>query len=169
VGLYEGALAELIRLLKFEGERALALELARLMLPRMGEFKVDAITFVPLHPLSERARGFNQAELLAMHLGELADIPVLPTLMKIRETRPQVELTGPERIKNVEGAFAPLGAAQGKRVLLIDDVYTTGATVRECSRALKEAGYEWVGILTPARTPRSPLPPDSATEAEDAG
>jgi len=168
---YEGHLARLIQLFKFEGERALASELARLMLPQLDEFKgIEAITFVPLHPRSERARGFNQAELLARRLGELAGIPALATLRKLRETRPQVGLTGPERIKNVEGAFDPLGSPKCEKILLIDDVYTTGSTVRECSRTLKEAGYEWVGVLTLARTPRPPHHiATGEMETEDAG
>lgn len=155
-GFYEGDLAELIRILKFHGERALAWELAQLLaqLLEEGLFSepIDGITFVPMSPESERLRGFNQAELLAECLGQLVKVPVFATLRKIRQTRPQVELSGKERIENVKGAFAPQGPTRCEKILLIDDVFTTGATATECSRTLKAAGYKRVYVLTLART-----------------
>jgi len=154
-GLYEGGLARLIRLFKFDGERALAGQLSQMLAQVLKgtAIEIEGITFVPMHPRDQRARGFNQSELLAKRLGKLIGKPVFPALRKIRKTRPQVELSGKERLENLRGAFVPRGPARCERLLLIDDVYTTGATALECSRTLKEAGYAEISVLTLARTP----------------
>ena len=156
-GVYEGLLARLIQLLKFQGERALAKELSPLLAQVFNQEDlaeiIEGITFVPMSRRSQWARGFNQSELLARHLGALLDKPVFATLWKRRETRPQVELSGQERLENLRDAFVPLLPARCERILLIDDVYTTGATTTECSRALQRAGYSRVYVLTLARTP----------------
>lgn len=153
-GFYEGGLAELVKGLKFGGERALARELARYLF-EAGEgllARAEALTFVPLTETKLRQRGFNQAELLARELGKLARLPVIPALAKVRETADQTALGPQERLENVRDAFAPVGRARCERILLIDDVYTTGATAEECSRALRAGGYEEVYVLTVART-----------------
>ena len=159
-GLYEGVLARLIQLLKFQREPALARELAPLLahaLEQEGWMDLmEGITFVPMSPRNRWVRGFNQSQLLAQHLGARVDKPVFATLWKRHETRPQVELSGQERLENLRDAFAPLSSARCERILLIDDVYTTGATTRECSRALRVAGYSHVYVLTLARTPITP-------------
>jgi len=151
-GLYEGGLAELVKGLKYRGERALAPLLARYLLEAGDFFKyTEALTFVPLSPLKLRERGFNQAELLAREMSKLTGLPTISTLVKVRETEDQTALSPAERLENVRGAFAPRGVARFSRIGLIDDVYTTGATAEECSRALKEGGYEEVYVLTVAR------------------
>lgn len=153
-GFYEAGLAELVKGLKYGGERALARELARYLF-EAGEgllAQAEALTFVPLTETKLRQRGFNQAELLARELSKLVKLPVVPALAKVRETADQTTLGPQERLKNVQGAFAPVGRARCERVLLVDDVYTTGATAEECSRALREGGYEEVYVLTVART-----------------
>ncbi|MCR4404587.1 MAG: ComF family protein [Candidatus Acetothermia bacterium] len=152
-GYYEAGLAELIKGLKFGGERALARELARYLLEAGAELlpRVEALTFVPMTRRKERERGFNQAELLARQLGRLAGLPVVSALAKVRETLEQTALGPEERRANVRGAFASCLEAEHGAILLIDDVYTTGATAEECSRALREAGYEEVYVLTVAR------------------
>lgn len=156
-GLYEGTLARLVQLLKFHGERALTRELAPLLVQVLEQEnlteKIDGITFVPMSRRGLWVRGFNQSELLARRLGALAKEPVFATLWKYRETRPQVDLSGQERLENLKDAFAPLAPARCQDVLLIDDVYTTGATVAECSRVLRVTGYSRVYVLTLARTP----------------
>ena len=158
-GLYQGGLAELVQGLKYRGERALARELARYLL-EAGEDLLqlsEALTFVPLTPAKRRERGFNQAELLARELGRLTGLPTVSTLEKVRETVDQTGLGPKERWTNVRGAFAPLGPARSERILLVDDVYTTGATAEECSRALRESGYGEIYVLTVARAqPRGP-------------
>jgi ComF family protein len=153
-GFYEAGLAELVKGLKYGGERALARELARYLL-EAGEgllARAEALTFVPLTEAKLHQRGFNQAELLARELSKLAKLPVVPALAKVRETADQTALKPQERLENVHGAFAPVGRARCERILLVDDVYTTGATAEECSRALREGGYEEVYVLTVART-----------------
>jgi ComF family protein len=113
--------------------------------------EADLVAPVPLHPKRLRARGFNQALLLARGL---SDTPVArEALTRVRHTAPQVGLNPKERRENVKGAFAvpePAGV-KGKNVLLLDDLYTTGATVRECARVLRRAGAHRVDVLTVAR------------------
>mgnify|MGYP005841131679 CR=1 FL=1 len=152
-GYYEAGLAELIKGLKFGGERALAHELARYLFEAGGELfgRAEALTFVPMTRRKQRERGFNQAELLARQLGRLSGLPLVSALTKVRETEDQTALGPEERRTNVRGAFAPLREAQHEAILLVDDVYTTGATAEECSRALREGGYGEVLVLTVAR------------------
>ncbi len=110
---------------------------------RMG---VEVIVPVPVHPSRRRVRGFNQAEVLAGVLGEKLEIPVEPkVLIRKKKTRPQKELSAAERLKNLSGAFAAGEGSDGiKRVLLVDDIYTTGSTIEACSRVLRNAGVEKV-------------------------
>jgi ComF family protein len=111
----------------------------------------DLLLPVPLHPRRLRQRGFNQALLLAQNF---PDIPLgRDLLVRQRPTLPQLKLNPRERQANVKGAFlVPSPAAvAGQTVLLIDDVYTTGATVKECARALKQAGAARIEVLTVAR------------------
>ena len=109
---------------------------------------------VPLHRTRLRARGFNQSLVLARQVSETFSLPLdFNNLVRLRATRPQVELNGRERAENVAGAFQLRSPAdiQQKRVLLVDDVLTTGATMNECAKTLKEAGAEAVISLTIAR------------------
>ncbi|MFQ6117553.1 MAG: ComF family protein, partial [Candidatus Bipolaricaulia bacterium] len=152
-GFYEEGLAELVRGLKYRGERALARPLARYRLEAGEDLRphAEALAFVPLTPAKLCRRGFNQAELLAGELGRLAGLPTITGLVKIRETDDQTGLGPDERFENVAEAFAFRGEAQFGRITLIDDVYTTGATAEECSRALKEGRIEEVDVLTVVR------------------
>ncbi len=114
----------------------------------------DVVMPVPLHLARLRWRGFNQAHLLAKRLVDDARVPVDPwSLQRIRPTRPQVDLTEAERRRNVAGAFHVTRPEQirGRKILVMDDVYTTGATVVECSRALIRAGAAYVDVLVLAR------------------
>jgi ComF family protein len=116
---------------------------------------IDLIIPVPLHPKRLRWRGFNQSLLLARQVSRMYEVPVDPFLLyRSRETPPQTQLTEEERRKNVRGAFAMDAAKplKGKSVLLVDDVYTSGATVNECSRVLVRGGAKTVHVLTLART-----------------
>ena len=112
---------------------------------------VDAIVWVPLFPKNRRKRGYDQAELLALRVGELTGIPVLAGLEKIRNTATQSRLEKPpERRANVLGAYRVREDVQlaGKRVVLVDDVVTSGATLAECASCLRMAGAEHVVVLT---------------------
>lgn len=156
-GLYypgeEGVLERMIKAFKYNGERALAKEFARYLAQAAEDMreKFELITFVPQTRKKQRERGFNQAQLIAQRLGKLLQKETVQALLKIKETRPQVELRGEERLQNLKNAFLA-NEPSCDNILLIDDVFTTGTTVNECSRALKEAGYKRVFVLTVART-----------------
>lgn len=156
-GLYEpgGGLAESIKGLKYEGERALARDLA----PLLGQEgnselleRAEAVAFVPLSSEKLERRGFNQAELLARSLARAENLPVIETLYKSMETRPQADLGRADRLINVQGSFAYRREIEFDSVLLVDDVFTTGATVDECSKVLKRAGTERIYVATLARS-----------------
>lgn len=157
-GRYQGMLAESIRALKFHSVRKLAPGLAAFMLAAdtalVGELALDAVIPVPLHPARIRQRGFNQAVDLARPLARRRRLPLLfSTLVRTRDTAPQYGLTFEQRRRNIRGAFAvprPAEVAE-KRLLLVDDVLTTGATIGECARVLKKAGAAEVVVLTLAR------------------
>ncbi len=156
-GFYEGELRELIHLFKYERVQPLARPLGRLLsqaLPRDRAF--DVIVPMPLHWRKRWQRGFNQSELLARDLGRRTNIRVKNALRRVRFTVAQAGLTNAKRRLNVSGAFRPRkkGALAGLRVLLIDDVMTTGATAASCARALKMAGAREVTLLTLARADR---------------
>jgi ComF family protein len=162
-GLHVGTLREAVNALKFEGRTRVAAPLAQRLaclldaeapvgLPLTG--KLTAIVPVPLHPTRRRDRGFDQAELLGEALAELTGIAVRRgALLRTRATPPQVGLSPAERRENVRGAFAlrhPLPPS-GVRVLLVDDVCTTGSTLHECARTLLRGGVEAVHALTVTR------------------
>jgi len=156
-GWYEGVLAEAIHLFKYRGKTLLAGPLGTLLLDAMGRLpKVDGLVPVPLHPSRLREREFNQALLLCDYLKDRSGLPVIPDgLERVRETPPQIGLAHAARRGNVRRAFVPKRPEriEGRRIALIDDVLTTGATVNDCARALKRAGAEMVCVLTVARTP----------------
>lgn len=116
--------------------------------------EVDLILPVPLHSKRLRWRGFNQSVLLARQLSRAYGIPLHPYILsREKETPPQTQLSEDDRRRNVRGVFSVHGkeVIKGKNLLLVDDVYTSGATVNECSRALKQAGAKEVYVLTLAR------------------
>lgn len=118
------------------------------------EEPVDLVTWAPLHPKRRRERGYDQAELLARRVGELAGLPAERTLEKTRATAVQSQTgDGEARKANVRGAYRALPGLDlaGKRVVLIDDVVTSGATLSECAAALRQAGAGSVVGLTFAR------------------
>lgn len=112
-------------------------------------------TFVPIHPLKFLERGFNQSEILAKALGGSLNLEVLSALEKTRETKSQTQLSRKERAENVEDSFGLRSGVEdrvrGRDVLLVDDVFTTGATLLECSRVLKRSGVRFLYLLTLAR------------------
>jgi len=116
---------------------------------------IDAIIPVPLHRRRLFKRRFNQSAYIAQHLSKLNKIPVdVMSLTRVKATPPQVGLSRSERQKNVRGAFKVLNnkKIKGKRLVLVDDVFTTGATVEACAKVLLKAGAESVAVLTFART-----------------
>jgi len=156
-GSYEGTLRQLVHLFKYGGVRPLARPFGRFMiqaLPRDASF--DVIVPMPLHWFKQWQRGFNQADLLAREIGNKWGVPVRNLIRRRRATSPQAGLTNAKRRANVRGAFriARGKPLQGMRVLLVDDVVTTGATASACARVLKRAGAAHVALLALARTDR---------------
>ena len=152
---WTGVVQELVYSLKYRNVRASAPRLAELMSAHLAETSIspDIIAPVPLHLSRERERGYNQSELLAMGISKSTGIPMANGLLaRVRNTPPQVSMSTPEeRRRNVVGAFECVGDAAGKRVLLVDDVVTTGATVAECSAQLRQAGAASIWVLSLGR------------------
>ncbi|MBI5100560.1 MAG: ComF family protein [Nitrospirae bacterium] len=150
-GLYEGVLAAAIHAFKFQGTRRLGRPLGRLM-AGADLNDIDAVIAVPLSVRGIRDRGFNQSLLLAKAVSDEAGITLLlDGLYKASETPPQLGLSKEKRKQNLKGAFKSSSVVSGLRLLLVDDVMTTGATVAECARELIGAGAEEVRVLTLAR------------------
>ena len=151
-GLYEGALAEAINHLKFHGLKRLAKPLGRLLLS-LDLPAMDGIVPVPLSIKRLRERGFNQSLLIARVISKEARVPLLmDVLLKKKETPPQTGLSAKERLSNLKGSFEVREDIKGLRLLLVDDVITTGTTVMECSEELLKAEAEEVAVLTLARS-----------------
>jgi len=151
-------LRQVVQKFKYGRKVALGKPLGRLMARGCQEFlaacRAELIVPVPLHAKRLRWRGFNQSVLLARQIGRIYQVPMDPfVLMRGKETTPQTQLTEEDRRRNIRGAFAvnPEKSVKGKTILLVDDVYTSGATVNECSQILKRAGAEEVYVLTLAR------------------
>lgn len=158
MGYYDGVLRNAIRIFKYKLKNNLAFPLIRLMVDRMQSFfeetSYNLIIPVPLHSKRLRERGFNQALSLARLLSKQYEIPLdRYSLTRRRMTEPQVGLSERNRVKNVSGAFSILekNKVVDKDILLVDDVYTSGNTVDECSKVLIKAGARKVDVLTLAR------------------
>jgi ComF family protein len=161
---YLPPLQDAICLLKYRRKVAVVPALARLMIDRLPPLaSIDSIMPVPLHAERLREREFNQSLLLADRIARHLRVPLSYTnLIRIAAAPPQTTLTRKERLKNLRGAFAlrhPERIA-GKRILLIDDVFTTGTTMDECAAVLRQAGSGDVFALTLARTMDAHLVPD---------
>lgn len=151
LGRYDARLRRAVRALKYEGSREVALAFAGALAPAVPrEWHPNAVCAVPLHPSREQRRGYNQAELLARAVARELALPCSPLLRRTRATRQQAKLHADARRANLRGAFEAV-AAVPPRVLLVDDVLTTGATLRECAAVLRGAGAERVYFLVAAR------------------
>jgi ComF family protein len=174
-GVYEDGLREMVHLLKYERMRSLARPLGRLLAEAIEMLAADAgsdltgaaewaVVAVPLYPSKERQRGYNQAVLLAdAALAELKRTrpewklrAAHGEMRRVRDTKSQFSLTPKGRRRNLIGAFAVADARPlaGREVLLVDDIYTTGATARACARVLRRAGAQRVWVATLSRTQR---------------
>ena len=149
---YDGVGKQVVHALKYRGYiRVVGRLAAPLMLQVVGEGHFDAVVPVPLHSSRLRKRGFNQAELLARGVAEKMKATVSDTLEVVRSTRDQVELSAAQRRANVAGAYTATKPLRGK-ILLIDDVFTTGATMSACAGTMVRAGAEEVHALSLCRT-----------------
>lgn len=175
-GLYEDQMRELIHLLKYEGMRSAAEPLGRLLARTIEKLADETqqgatvmsrnvvVIAVPLFPSKQRQRGYNQSVLVAdVALRDLMRSKsgwslqaAHNAMQRIRDTESQFELTPTGRRRNLRGAFAVIdpAAVAGREVLLVDDIYTTGATARECARVLRQAGAEKVWVATVSRAQR---------------
>lgn len=152
---FDGAVRRAIHLLKYRGARHLAKPLALELLPAVDRLARPAVIVpIPLHPRRLAERGYNQSALIARALGHASGLPVREdVLRRVRDAAPQVSRSGAERWQNVRDAFASThGVSNGTSVVLIDDVATTGSTLRAAGAALKAAGVARVDAITLART-----------------
>ncbi len=155
--LYDGGLKELVHRFKYKGKTVLGGIFSKLMIDHIKEnpeiADVDLITVVPLHKERLREREFNQSLLIANPIAKAHSLTLLNALEKTRKTRYQNELMKSERLKNLEGAFrvSPKAEIKDKRILLIDDITTTGSTLGECAKTLLAGGAKSVICLTLAR------------------
>lgn len=153
---YDGVTKEIILSFKYRGFEILARELGDFIIKSLGEevglwVGLDAVVPVPLHRAKERSRGFNQARLLAGRLARRMRIPLVAgNLVKVRPTPAQTSLEARDRGTNLKGAFRVRKPARlaGKVILLVDDVWTTGSTIGECSRTLRLAGVKEIRAVT---------------------
>ncbi len=155
---YNGVIKDSIHAFKYKNARRLADQFAGLLLDRFGGMidEADIVTFVPLRNAKKRQRGYNQAELLAKALDRRTGDKIHNTLKAVRFVKDQSKLKAEDRKTNIRGAYALRPGAgkgvQGHMVILVDDVYTTGATVNECASLLIAAGAKEVQVITLART-----------------
>lgn len=151
--VYDKVMRESIARFKYGGRREYAAfyaeEILRFCAKEMILWKADALIPIPLHPKKRRKRGYNQAELVAKELSKLSGIPMdKGLLLRVKNTRAQKELDDRQRLANLRNAFSVRkGSRSYKRVVLVDDIYTTGSTMDEASRVLKENGVQIIYFL----------------------
>lgn len=154
-GHYRGSLEVLLAAFKFERHHFLDRHLARLLeqlLNERGDTSFDAIVPVPMHAAKLRRRGYNQAKLLARPLSRWLGLSMRTDLLaKIADREPQSTLARRDRAANVRGAFQASPSAGELSLLLVDDITTTGETLRACARALRQAGAARVCAVTVAK------------------
>ena len=151
IGYYKGPLKELILAFKYEKDFSAGEVLVNLIENKIKELGKDYyLTFIPISNKSLKERGFNQCEYLAKELGFRNNLKVMDTLEKVKETKIQKTLSKDERAVNLQGAFKVKegNKVAGNKFVLIDDVITTGATIQEGIRELKENGAKEIKILT---------------------
>lgn len=155
-GLYQGSVRDAVHKLKYRSQLALAKPLGELisatLLAQCKEFAPDRIIPVPLHAKRLRQRGYNQSVEIARPVARSLKVPLdVKMLKRARYTPPQQGLTAKDRRKNLRNAFALTSVPRAEKVLLIDDVMTTGETLRECSRLLLEGGAQEVCVAVVGR------------------
>jgi ComF family protein len=158
-GCFDSSLREAIHAFKFNRRLDLDRPLSNLIIQRLGDrlasFQADLLIPVPLYPARLRQRTFNPPHLLAQRLSRFTKCPVLPgALRQIRPHARQRELSRQQRLLNPLGSYEVSLPVADSRVLLVDDVITTGATVNECAKILRSAGASSIGVVAAGRAPR---------------
>lgn len=152
-GIYAGGLKQAMGRLKFQGKTAYAHPFAVLMRRcKLNTAEYDAVTCVPMTDGAKRKRGYNQSELLGKAYAKQAALPYEPLLKKVKDNRKQRSLTKKERTVNVRGVYEAFGNTADRRILLVDDILTTGATLMECAAVLYRAGAKQVCGLCAVNT-----------------
>ena len=155
LGAYEGRLGRAVKAFKFHGVTRLGVLFSEVMADavRRSAWNVDLVCPMPLHASRRLERGYNQSAIITQTVARRLGVPHRHAVKRVRATQQQARLGGSERQQNVTGAFRaqPL---KGERVLLVDDVMTSGATLTECSLALLKAGASQVYVAAVARAPR---------------
>ena len=152
---YKGMGKELVYKFKYEGKTQLSKVIAGLMEERLRNerLSIDAIVPVPIHENKLMTRGFNQSYLIARELGERLRKPIIDCMERTKETKEQYNLDRAERYLNIVDAFSVklmYNIDKYKSILLVDDIYTTGSTVNECSKVLKHFGAKTIYVITAA-------------------
>jgi len=155
--IFGGLISKAVKHFKYDNMKFIATALVPFMANTfvINKMKADYIIPVPLYKWRKFSRGFNQSDLLAIELGKILNIPVVAdNLVRTRSTKTQTTLTKKQREKNLDKAFTILrpNEFRGKKILLIDDVFTTGSTVEECATVLKKANVNQTQVLTLAST-----------------
>ena len=148
---YGGPAGGLVRNLKYRGVTRLAPGMGRAMARAFEAIQptgADCVVPVPMHKKRLRKRGFNHAALLAQEAGDRLGLPMNDALERVRNTRQQARLPDEKRRVNMEGAIALRGDVKGRRVILVDDVCTTGSTQESCAKVLKSAGIPSIFAVT---------------------
>jgi ComF family protein len=152
VGCFQGTLRKAIHHLKFNHRVNLDRPLANQLYKALSQQEYDLIVPVPIHRRRLQERCYNQAVLLARELSRVSGIPCVATMLaKIEDTVPQQELSARERVRNLDQVFRVRERLAGERVLLVDDVMTTGSTARACSSVLLQAGAAAVDVAVIGR------------------
>lgn len=154
---YNGVSASIIKNLKYNRRKYYAKPIAEIMAERSEFFEnVDVITFVPINKKRRRERGFNQSEEIAKHLSKIFNIPLVEVLKKEKDGKHQASLNQKDRLKNLRNTFKIIpekaSEVRNKRVLIVDDVFTTGATLSECARVIRVCRPLSVNTVTFAKT-----------------
>ena len=154
---YSEGLQKLIHIMKYSGMSHLAekmgKELAHVFCAQKAAIPIDIVTPVPLHPSRFRERGYNQAEILARKIASLSDLDIVHTLRRVRYTNQQAKYNRDQRIENVKDAFELVKGLdlRGKNIAIVDDVQTTGSTMNECAKQLRNVGAQEILALTITR------------------
>lgn len=149
--VFQGPARGVVHRLKYRGVRLLAPSMANDMAQTLLAEDMplpDAFVPVPMTARRERMRGYNQSRLLAEELSGITHVPLLDALTRLRANKQNARLSAAQRRENMRGAFSCIGDVSGMRLMLVDDVFTTGATSLACAKALLEKGAEEVTLIT---------------------